>query len=233
MEDFKKRAAGLGVELGTKEIERFEILLSELKGWNKETNLTGITTDKEIILKHFLDSLTLLPHIGPKITSILDVGTGAGFPGLPLKIVRREVTLGLLEATKKKTDFLEHVVKKLDLADVKIINSRAEDAGQNLRFRESFDVVVSRAVADLKILAEYCLPFLKFGGIFIAQKMANQDEIESAKISIKTLGGSISNIVPIKVPDLEERQLIIIEKIGPTPEKYPRRPGMPEKKPLC
>lgn len=208
----------------------FNLYLKELLEWNKKFNLTAITDPEEIRRKHFNESLALLrtsywsQSHRPIGLKVIDVGAGAGFPGLPLKIACPEIKLTLLDATKKKTQFLKHIVKVLELKDVEIIWGRAEEVAQDLR--EQFDVAVSRAVAELRVLVEYCLPFVKVGGLFVAYKGEKaREEIKSAAKAIELLGGKLKQIT-------EKPTLIVIEKIRPTPAKYPRRPGVAKKRPL-
>lgn len=204
----------------------FDLYLSELVEWNGKFNLTAITEPEAIKEKHFADSLLLLEHLPLTNESVVDVGAGAGFPGIPLKIACPGIKLTLLEATKKKVGFLDHLVKTLGLVGAEAVWARAEDyAGTH---RESFDLAVARAVADLRVLAELCLPLVKVGGIFAAWKeTAIEPEIASAQKAVALLGGEISAV--IKYP---RRSLLIIKKVRPTPPQYPRRPGVAKKQPL-
>ena len=210
----------------------FDLYLKELLEWNKKFNLTAITDPKEIRIKHFEDSLTILQTIKLTNQSVIDVGTGAGFPGIPLKIVCPEIKLTLLEATQKKVEFLKHIVSVLSLQDVGIISGRAEEIAKGKR--ESFDIAVSRAVAKLKVLCEYCLPFVKIGGMFIAYKEKEiEKEVEEAQKAIQILGGRLKEIKKVQIPSSDiVRSLVIIEKMSPTPPRFPRRAGMAKKKPL-
>jgi 16S rRNA (guanine527-N7)-methyltransferase len=212
--------------------EEFKIYLEELLAWNKKFNLTAITNPEEIKIKHFQDSLTLLQAIQLTNQSVIDVGAGAGFPGIPIKIVCPEIKLTLLEATRKKVDFLKHIVSTLSLQDVEIIWGRAEDVSKEKR--EFFDIAVSRAVAKLSVLCEYCLPFVKVGGTFVAYKEEKmEEELEEAKNAVGILGGKFKEAKKIKLPNSDiVRTLVIIEKVSPTPAKYPRRAGMAKKKPI-
>ncbi len=232
METLQKQIEKTGIILSDEQLTQFNTLLQELQNKNKEFNLTAIVETEDIILKHFVDSLSVTPYIPKNTTTFIDVGTGAGFPGLPIKIVRPEINMTLLESILKKTSFVNQVIKTLNLSKIKAINGRAEEAGQDLRYREQFDVAVARAVAELSVLVEYTLPFVKIGGIFIAQKKTAQEEIDKAGKAIETLGGQIKDIIPVTILGLEHRQIVIIEKIKETPEKYPRRPGMALKKPI-
>lgn len=210
----------------------FEIYLKELLAWNKKYNLTAITDPEEIRIKHFEDSLALLQAIQLTNQSVIDVGTGAGFPGIPLKIVCPGIKLTLLEATKKKVEFLKHIVSALNLADVEIIRGRAEEIAKGKR--ETFDIVVSRAVAKLNVLCEYCLPFVKIGGMFVAYKEKKvEEEVAKASKAIEILGGRLKEIKKVKLPNSDiVRSLVIIEKTSPTPSNFPRRAGMAKKRPL-
>jgi len=210
----------------------FDIYLRELVEWNKKFNLTAITDPAEIKLKHFADSLALLQIIVLKDQAVIDVGAGAGFPGLPLKIVCPGLRLTLVEATRKKVEFLKHLVAALNLKETEVLWGRAEEIVKNRR--ETFDFALARAVASLNVLAEYCLPFVKVGGFFIAYKEAAIDsEIEAARHAIELLGGQAAEIKKVKLPNSGiERSLVVIKKIAPTPPQYPRRAGMAKKKPL-
>ena len=228
----REGARELGKNLSEEETLKFFLYMEELKNWNKKVNLTAITKDEEIIAKHFLDSLLPIKIFPFSSQSVIDVGTGAGFPGIPLKIIFPEIRLTLIDSVKKKTDFLSRVQGALNLDNTEIILGRAEEAAKNKR--ELFDVAISRAVAPLNILAEYCLPFVKIGGKFIALKEEKaEDEIEKSKSAFKILGGETNPLIKIKLPGTDiVRSIIIVNKIRKTPEKYPRRPGIPKKKPL-
>lgn len=210
----------------------FELYIKELLEWNQQFNLTAITDPQEIRIKHFEDSLAILQTIQLTNQSVIDIGTGAGFPGLPLKIKCPDIKLTLLEATKKKVEFLRDIVSKLKLDKVKIICGRAEDIAKEQG--GVYDLAVSRAVAKLSILCEYALPFVKVGGLFVAYKEDQvEDEVLEAAKAIEILGGKLKEIKKVKLPDSDIiRSLVIIEKILPTPHKYPRRAGMAKKKPL-
>jgi 16S rRNA (guanine527-N7)-methyltransferase len=204
----------------------FDLYLKELVEWNRKFNLTAITAPEEIRTKHFADSLLLLEHQRLTDESVVDVGAGAGFPGIPLKIACPGIKLTLLEATKKKIGFLEHIIKTLGLNDVRAVWARAEDFAAD--HREKFDLAVARAVADLRVLAELCLPLVRVGGLFIAWKEAAiEPEIALAGHALAELGGELRETA--KHP---RRSLLIIKKVHPTPPRYPRRPGLAKKQPL-
>ncbi len=238
MERLSGRAKKLGIHLTARHLEQFEVYYRELVAWNERVNLTSITEYGEVQVKHFLDSLTVTlaikNEIDRKSLSVIDVGTGAGMPGVPLKIVFPQVSLTLLEATAKKTRFLEYLAQKLDLKDVEIVTGRAEEAAHNIQHREKYDVVLSRAVAPLPALVELTLPFCKIGGYCIAQKKGDiAPEIAQSRKAINLMGGSLQKVIPVELDEFDaKRCLVVIEKIDVTPEKYPRRPGMPEKRPI-
>jgi 16S rRNA (guanine527-N7)-methyltransferase len=218
------------------QLNAFEQYSQELIAWNQKVNLTRIIEPEEIAVKHFLDSLSVcqaLPDLPPDF-SIIDVGSGAGFPGLPLKIVLPDIQLTLLESTGKKTAFLQHIVDILNLTGITVLTARAEEASQQPTHRERYDVAVARAVSVLPILAEYTLPFVKVGGVVIVQKGQHPaEEVKTAANALGILGGQIRQILPVTVPGLNaERHLLIIDKHKATPKQYPRRPGLPAKKPI-
>lgn len=226
-------AQPLGIDLSPDQIDQFSRYADRLIEWNERFNLTAIIDPRAIVIKHFLDSLSAARSI-PPASRVVDVGTGAGLPGLPIRIARPDVSLTLLEATRKKCEFLEVMIDELQLTNVFVVNARAEDAGHDPEQREAYDVAVARAVADLPALVEYLLPFVKIGGIAIAQKSKEvHGEVLNAEAAISTLGGQLKQIVPMAIPGLDEqRYLVVIQKIASTPEKYPRRAGIPQKKPI-
>lgn len=224
----------LDLPFDIKQYDQFMIYKDLLKEWNERINLTAITEDEEIITKHFIDSVKAM-EFQPlkKAKSIIDVGTGAGFPGIPLKIIREDMELTLLDSLNKRINFLKEVGKVLDLKNVKYIHSRAEDGGNNKELRENYDIAISRAVANLTLLSELCLPYVKVGGYFIALKGPSVDEeIDGAQYAINLLGGKFIEKVEIFVEGTElKHNLIIIEKTSNTPANFPRHSST-IKKPL-
>lgn len=231
-------ATKLGVPLSAGQLGQFETFYRELIDWNRKFNLTAITDYEAVQIKHFLDSLTVtlawptLPH--SKDSRLIDVGTGAGMPGIPLKIILPRIKLVLLEATAKKVVFLRHLIQVLGLDDVEIVVGRAEEVAHQPQYREQFDLVLSRAVASLPTLVELTLPFCAPGGSFIAQKKGEvASEISQASKAIAKLGGKLRQVKRVPLAEFdEERYLVIIDKVGATPLAYPRRPGIPAKRPL-
>jgi len=238
MRYLKSGAAKLGLKLKPQQIEQFNIYYQELLEWNRRMNLTSITDSREVQIKHFLDSLTIFlalkKPIDAKNLNLIDIGTGAGFPGLPLKITFPDFNLTLLEATTKKAIFLRHLVQKLDLDGFEIIARRAEETAHKIQYRQRFDIVLARAVASLSTLAELTLPFCIINGKVIIQKKGNiEDELNQAIRAIEILGGSQPVLKKVELPEFtDNRYLIIIDKISPTPTKYPRHSGMPAKRPI-
>lgn len=236
MELLEAGAEEWGLILTPDQVEAFELYYRQLVVWNERANLTAITDYEEVQIRHFLDSLSclqVLTDLSPEARCI-DIGAGAGFPGLPLKIIRTQLRLTLLESTGKKVSFLEHMVRKLGLQGVELIKGRAEELGRRPDRRESYDVALARAVAQLPVLLEYALPLLKLGGVFVAQKgMEIEDEVEDARSAMEILGGRIKEVKAVQLPGIEApRHLVVVEKVAPTPQKYPRRVGLPGKRPL-
>jgi 16S rRNA (guanine527-N7)-methyltransferase len=207
----------------------------ELLEWNQKFNLTAIRDSESIRTKHFLDSLSCaLAWKSSPPSQLIDVGTGAGFPGIPLKILYPNLSLTLVESVGKKAMFCQHIVSVLGLEQVDVIQARAEDLGQNPQYRETFDWAIARAVANLNVLSEYLIPLVKLGGGMLAQKGENGPaEAQSAEEAMKLLGGKLKQLIPVHLPSVaEDRYLVIVEKIAATPPRYPRKPGIPMKQPL-
>ena len=224
---FEQKSLKLTRELYQK-FDKYAELLIE---WNEKINLTAITDAQGISIKHFLDSLLMLNFFDiPENAKVIDVGTGAGFPGIPLKLYRNDIELTLLDSLNKRINFLDTVCDALEI-DAEYIHARAEDGGRQADLREKFDVATARAVANLPVLCEYCLPYVKVGGVFAALKGPNED-IESAKTAISLLGGEILSINNYFIPNGDPRMLILIKKISQTPTKYPRNSGQISKKSL-
>jgi 16S rRNA (guanine527-N7)-methyltransferase len=224
----------LGIQVTQTQLALFEKYYSELIDWNRKVNLTSILAYDNVQIKHFLDSLTILPLIERTHIKIIDVGSGAGFPGIPIKIVYPELSLTLLDSIGKKTAFLKHLCSVLHLQDTHIVSGRAEEVALKKDYREQFDVVVTRALARLSTAVELTIPFCILGGICIYQKKGEiLSEINEAMYAISTLGGQIREIKSISLSELDDnRVLIIIEKVKSTPLNYPRRSGVPSHKPL-
>lgn len=236
MEVLKRGAREWGLSLMPEQMEAFELYYRELIIWNERVSLTAIANYEEVQVKHFLDSLSCLQVLTsiPPQARYIDIGAGAGFPGVPLKLVHPQIKLTLLEATGKKARFLEHIVAMLGLREVDIVRGRAEEVGQQPAHRERYEVALARAVAEMSILLEYALPLLTLGGMFVAQKgMEIEDEVEAAQAAMKLLGGQMKEVRAVHLPGLEApRHLVVVEKVAPTPQKYPRRAGIPAKRPL-
>lgn len=232
---FVKNLSELNVILTDAQIEQFLIYYEMLLEWNEMMNLTAITEYDEVMKKHFIDSISLVKAYDVfQSVSVIDVGTGAGFPGLALKIAYPNLKLTLLDSLNKRIQFLNAVIERLSLKDVKTIHGRAEDLAKPDQLREQFDLCVSRAVANLSTLSEYCLPFVKVGGQFISYKSEKiSEETDAAKKAISLLGGKVNRQVEFKLPDSDiYRNLFIIDKIKQTPGKFPRKAGMPAKEPI-
>lgn len=247
-----ERFSKAGIELKKEQCAAFDRYAAMLVERNKSVNLTAITEFEDIVTKHFLDSVLLLlddvsretflraGHAGTDVSretspvKLVDVGTGAGFPGIPLRIVCPGIELTLIDALEKRVRFLAETVSELGCAETRLIHSRAEDAARDASLREAFDVCVSRAVAPLPVLCEYCLPFVRIGGVFFAYKALDCDqEIRDASAAIRLLGGKLEVVRELRLPGTDiTRRILIITKISPTPDRYPRRAGKPEKSPL-
>ena len=235
-DEFHRTASDLlGVNLSLHQIEAFQWYANELRSWNQRYNLTAITDPDEINIKHFIDSLSCLQveRFRPP-GKVIDVGTGAGFPGIPLKIVYPQFKMTLVESIGKKMEFCRHVISSLGLDGVDFVQARAENLGKNAQHRERYDWAIARAVAILPVLLEYLLPFIKVGGSAIVQKgETGPAEAHSAEKALSVLGGEIKQVLPVELPRVTEpRYLIVVDKVACTPEKYPRKPGIPAKRPL-
>lgn len=225
----------LSIVLNDKQIQKFEQYYNILVEWNKVMNLTAITEYEEVVEKHFLDSLTIVYAINmEKIETLIDVGTGAGFPGIPLKIAFPHLKVTLLDSLNKRIKFLNEVIDLLELNDIKAIHGRAEDYAKQSEYREQYDICVSRAVANLATLSEYCLPYVKMDGLFVPYKSGEIDEeLKSSEKAVSILGGKVEEVVKFQLPGTDiGRSFVKIHKIKETKKKYPRKAGMPTKEPL-
>ncbi len=236
-ESLRKELNLLSIELKENQINQFYDYFQLLVEWNKFMNLTAITEMNEVITKHFVDSLSLIKaveEIGTKDYRIIDVGTGAGFPGIPLKIAFPELRITLMDSLNKRINFLNEVISRLGLKEIEAIHGRAEDLGRDPLHREQYDLCVSRAVANLSTLSEYCMPFAKVGGYFIPYKSGKiEEELGAAKHAIFLLGGSVKEVKTFLLPGTDvERSLVKIAKNNGTSKKYPRKAGLPSKEPL-
>jgi 16S rRNA (guanine527-N7)-methyltransferase len=229
----------LGIHLTKLQVDAFHFYETELKRWNENINLTRILDSQDILVQHFLDSLScLLPlhNISGKHARIqlVDVGSGAGFPGIPMAIINSNIDVSLVESTEKKCVFMNQIITEIGLSNAQVLNKRVEQLGQDCVHRESYDWAIARAVASLPILAEYLLPLTRVSGYCIAQKtLVSEFEISKATSALSQLGGRLDQIVPVDLPGINQtRHLIVMRKISATPKKYPRRPGIPKKRPL-
>lgn len=236
-EEFKNKVKQnsnlLKIDIQEEQIENFYKYMNLLLEWNEKINLTAITEPNDIIIKHFIDSITINKYIEEN-SKILDIGTGAGFPGIPEKIIRKDIDIVLADSLNKRIIFLNEVIKELNLKQINAIHGRAEELANNKLYREQFDVVTSRAVASLNILLEYMLPFAKPNGICICMKGSNIDEeIENSSKALKELGGEIIKLDKFELPNTDMiRNIVIIKKVKTTPNKYPRKAGTPSKDPI-
>ena len=235
LEVLKTGIESFGLEATDKKLLNLKKYREILIEWNKVMNLTGIEEEREVYIKHFLDSISAVTnnYIHDNI-SLIDVGTGAGFPGMPLKICLESINLTLLDSLNKRINFLQEVANELNLRDIEFIHGRAEDFGKNEEYREKFDVATARAVAGLPILMEFCVPFVRVGGYFICLKGPNANlELEESKVAMEILGIKFIEKIDIKLPDLElNHNILIFQKIKNTPSKYPRKAGKPSKNPI-
>ena len=236
-EIFAEELANYGFKLSSKQKEQFATYYNKLIEFNKKVNLTRITDKNEVYLKHFFDSITPLLEFSDLFKgekSLCDVGAGAGFPSLPIKILCPDLSITIVDSLGKRLKFLDELVSDLNLDEVTLVHSSEEDAGQNKNLREKFDLVTGRAVARMSVLSEYCLPLAKVDGYLVALKGPKaQDELAEAKNAIEVLGGSVKEVKELTLPDTDdERTLIVVKKVKATPKKYPRQAGTPNRKPL-
>ena len=232
---FEKDLKALNIELNDKQIEQFILYYEMLIEWNSFINLTSITEFDAVMKKHFIDSISLIKAFDvSKSINVIDVGTGAGFPGLALKIAYPKLKITLLDSLNKRIQFLDEVINKLELNEINTIHGRAEDFAKKDDHREKYDLCVSRAVANLATLSEYCLPYVKLNGYFISYKSEKiSEELMNAEKAIKLLGGEIKNQIEFSLPETDiYRNLVVIKKIANTPKKYPRKAGLPSREPL-
>ncbi len=228
-------AKALGIDI-TDEMEKgFSLYFDKLIKWNERINLTAITDERDVVIKHFIDSLTIIKYLPDGVKSLIDVGTGAGFPGVPVKIIKRNISLTLLDSLEKRIRFLNELVSEIHLTDVNIIHGRAEDLARNPQHREAYDVGTARAVASLTVLSEYILPFIKPGGLFIAMKGSEvKRELDDAQKAISILGGRLESVENFLLPSQNiERNIILIKKFRQTPTQYPRKSGKPTRSPIA
>lgn len=234
MELFQTGLQNLKIELSDLQKQQFIDYYELLIEWNKVMNLTGITELDEVINKHFIDSLSIVKAMVPSKEKILDLGTGAGFPGIPIKIAFPDTEIVLLDSLKKRLTFLDEVIDKLGLTKITTLHGRAEDYGKSNEYREKFDLCVSRAVAKLSSLSEYCLPYVKKGGYFIPYKSGKiEEELADSQRAFQILGAKLTSVFDFTLPDTDiQRSLIVLEKTAMTPKSYPRSAGKPSKEPL-
>ncbi len=235
MERLQSKAEQLGIRLSEKQLEQFQCYYERLIEKNKVMNLTAITEYEEVVDKHFIDSILLgsVKELSGK-KRVIDVGTGAGFPGIPLKIVYPELEITLLDSLNKRVKFLNEVIEELGLTGIQAVHSRAEDLAQDAAHRQQYDICVSRAVANLATLSEYCIPFVKQGGYFISYKSTQiEEELKQAKKAVQVLGGTLEQVETVQIPETTiERQFVMIRKTGTTPKKFPRKAGTASKTPI-
>lgn len=233
-EKIKEYMNKINIEISDKQIEKFFDYMNLLLEWNEKINLTAITEPEDIILKHFVDCATILKYIKDE-DKIIDIGTGAGFPGIPLKILNEKLDITLMDSLNKRINFLNEIINKLDLKNIVAIHARAEELARNKGYREKFDIATSRAVANLSTLSEYMLPFVKKDGMVISMKGSNiEEEVKNAKKAIKILGGEIEKIDNFNLANTNNiRNIITIKKVVKTPKEFPRKAGKPSKEPIC
>ena len=232
-EKMQEKSMDWNINFSVEQLEQFFVYMKLLIEWNEKMNLTAIIDPEEIILKHFIDSITILKEI-KNDSKIVDVGTGAGFPGIPISIMNPTLKITLVDSLNKRLIFLQEVINQLNLKNVEIVHARAEEFGQNKKYRESFDISTSRAVANLSTLSEYLIPLVKIGGKTISMKASGaQEEISDAQKAIEVLGGTIEKVEEFNLPQSDiGRTIITIKKDKQTPNKYPRKPGTPSKEPI-
>ena len=231
----EQKLGELGIKQDQNQLERFHKFYQLLIEWNKVMNLTGITEYEDVVEKHFVDSLSIIKAIDlPRIHTVIDVGTGAGFPGIPLKIAFPHLRVVLLDSLNKRIKFLDEVISQLGLTEIRTIHGRAEEYARKEEYREQFDLCVSRAVANLSTLSEYCLPYIQVGGIFVPYKSGEiDDEVEQSKKAVRILGGNIKEVMKFELPGTDiHRSFVLIHKEQHTQKKYPRKAGIPAKEPL-
>jgi len=230
----KNEAEKFNIKLSDKKLDKFSTYAKLLIEWNEKINLTAITDEEGITIKHFLDSLSVFQVMPENAATVIDVGTGAGFPGVPMKIADDKLKVTLLDSLAKRVNFLEEVLKRLSLKDIEVFHGRAEDFGIKKDFREQFDIAVARAVAALPVLLEYCLPFVKLGGTFIAMKGPDiKEELKESQKALKVLGGEIVDVREFTLYNSENKRCIVmIKKYRQTPSNYPRKSGKPTKSPI-
>lgn len=228
----REYASKINIDISDEVAEKFKKYKDILLVWNEKMNLTAITDENEIVIKHFIDSLTIEKYI-PQNAKLIDVGTGAGFPGIPLKIARDDLEIVLLDSLQKRVNFLNEVINECELKNISAVHGRAEDFGQDKKYRENFDIVTARAVANLATLTELCIPFIKVGGIFVCMKGDASEEIKNAAKAIKELGMKKEKIDTFKLVGNDAvRTIIVYKKEKSTPSKYPRKAGVPSKNPI-
>lgn len=228
-----EKAKKIGIHILPEIASQFYEYMNLLLEWNEKINLTAIIEPQEVILKHFVDSITINKYLSG-ISNVMDIGTGAGFPGIPLKMIHPEIQFTLVDSLNKRILFLEDVCKKLNLNDIECLHARAEELAKDKKYRQVYEVVTSRAVARLSTLLEYMIPFVKIGGKCICMKGANiEEELQEANKAIEVLGGSIESVDRLLLPDSDmERNIIVIKKVKETPNTYPRKAGIPSKQPI-
>ena len=231
----EQKLGELGIKQDQNQLERFHKFYQLLIEWNKVMNLTGITEYEDVVEKHFVDSLSIIKAIDlTRIHTVIDVGTGAGFPGIPLKIAFPHLRVVLLDSLNKRIKFLDEVISQLGLTEIRTIHGRAEEYARKEEYREQFDLCVSRAVSNLSTLSEYCLPYIQVGGIFVPYKSGEiDDEVEQSKKAVRILGGNIKEVMKFELPGTDiHRSFVLIHKEQHTQKKYPRKAGIPAKEPL-